>query len=97
MPRRPFTRLISAVSIVSTANPLLRRCSTHPLQQPQLGSLVTVIFGKSAPRRRVGAAMVAARANTLRRVMVMARNITFGAGHQQSPRRRKGPRLDHYT
>ena len=42
-PSLAFTRLIAPVSATSARNPAARRCSTHPSQQPQFGSLNTVI------------------------------------------------------
>src|SRR5262249_11029399 len=55
-PRRFLSGWRSALSTTRTGKPALRRCSAQPLQQPQLGSLVTVIDGKSAPRAPIGTA-----------------------------------------
>ena len=73
-PRRAFTRFTSGTSRTSTAKPAWRRWSTHPPQQPQFGSLVTVIVGSAASALRAPANIASAHSpcNACRRAIIAA-------------------------
>src|SRR5829696_37688 len=68
-PSRALSRLTSVASVTSTGKPAPLRCSTQPLQQPQLGSLVTATFGRSCARRGLTSAVPATPARKARRVV----------------------------